>query len=81
MVYNLCTPPENGGHGYSFEEAMNMTIPAAAFLLSSRERVERACKAVNRNDHLKNRTPQEVRESHREYMRQLRLKYTGKETL
>lgn len=81
MFYDLTTPPENGGVGLPYSEAINLTIPAAVMLLTSREKMERRCKVENRQAAFGDKSAEKASEDHRDYMKRLRLRMTGNEDL
>ncbi len=75
----LIHPPDDGGLGMAPSEAKKLSISEAAFHLTARDKVERACKAMNRAQEQK--TPEQLCAELEAYKRELRLKHTGSEEL
>jgi hypothetical protein len=58
-------------------EAMQLSIPQAMFFLASRERMEKACRRMNRISEYGDDDPARVIADVREFKRQLRGQFTG----
>lgn len=83
MLWRLVQPPENGGLGMSPSEAKKLTPAEAVFYLTSEDAIKRECTAQNMADpaFAAEFNSQRNSENLREYMRELRKKFTGKEEL
>lgn len=73
-------PPERGGLGLAPSEAKSLTWDEADFYLCDEKRIRRADKVICERLQKRGAKPEEKKKvSVAEYMRQLRMYFTGKE--
>lgn len=78
LLWVLVQPPENGGYGMSWPEAVRMGPTQALFVMQTREQAERG--AIRRNRRVNGLDAKTHAEMLREAMKAARKRFTGKET-